>query len=199
MPLLPDASVISFRIYLRTATPTTPTDSVTTSSWLVEVLKHPAIGNSFLLIASVIGIIGSYILYRNRLRNNRQKLKRALAFEVSQMKKLNEAADTLEGLSSPPPESRLSASKVPPAEAFPTEVYESNTSDLGLLTDQELKDVVDFYTSMLRYKGIIDALRKDPEEVPMPDHETIADSIPELSQERDELIKTLGYSELVDE
>jgi len=171
----------------------------TAVSWLIKTLKHPAVGNLFLLIASVIGVAGSYALYRNKQRNSRQKLKRALAFEVNQMGKLDQAAETLTGLSESPPASRLSASQIPPAEAFPTAVYQSNASDLGLLSEDELESVVDFYTSMLRYKGIIEALRADPDDVPMPDHEEIHDSIPKMAAKRRELLEKLGFENLVEE
>ena len=140
-------------------------------SWVAEALRHPAIGNLFLLFASIIGVVGSYLLYLHRRKDRRQKLKRALAFEICEMNQLTQASNTLEGLTEPPPSSRLSASKIPPADAFPTTVYESNTSDLGLMSDDELQSVVNFYTSILQYKGVIDAVRADPENTPMPDHE----------------------------
>lgn len=167
--------------------------------WIVDSLRHPAVGNLFLLIASVIGVVGSYLLYITRRGDRREKLKRALAFEISEMDQLAQASDTLEGLSNPPPQSRLSASKVPPAEAFPTTVYESNTSDLGLMSDDELESVVDFYTSVIQYKGIIDGLRADPDETPMPDHEMIVTAIPEIAEQRNEVLRKLGYGNLVDE
>lgn len=170
-----------------------------TIPWVVDSLRHPAVGNLFLLFASIIGVVGSYLLYLNRRKDRREKLKRALAFEISEMDQLPQASDTLEGLSEAPPSSRLSASKIPPAEAFPTTVYESNTSDLGLMSDDELESVVDFYTSMIQYKGVIDAVRADAENTPMPDHETIVTAIPQMATQRNEVLQTLGYDCLIEE
>jgi len=159
---------------------------------LVEVLKSPATGNAFLLIASVIGVPGSYFLYKKRRKDSRLKLKRALASELEQMDQIPVTAENLENLSNEPPESRLTASLVPPAETFPTTVYEENAPELGLLEEETLDEVVNFYTKLIQHKGIIQGVRSDPEDVPMPDHEKIADEFPELVDRRKSLISKLS-------
>jgi len=160
---------------------------------LVEVLKNPATGNAFLLIASVIGVFGSYSLYKKRRRDSRVKLKRALATELEQMDQIPVTADNLQNLSNEPPESRLTSSSVPPAETFPTTIYEENAKELGSLEEDTLDEVVNFYTKLIQYKGIIQGVRRDHEDVPMPDHEKIADEFPELVDRRESLISQLGF------
>lgn len=164
-----------------------------TAAPIIGVLKNPAVGNVFLLLASVVGVGGSYVLYVKRKADNREKLKRALAFEIREME-LEETADTLDGISNPPPQTRLTASQIPPADAFPTTVYESNTGDLGLLDETEINEVVDFYTTMIRYKSIIRAIREDPQGAPMPDHETLVNRLSETSEQQDNLLELLGYA-----
>jgi hypothetical protein len=173
------------------------------SSSLVEqvsqTLAHPAVGNVALLIASVIGVVGSFLLYLKRRYDSRKKLKRALATELRGMEQIPEIANNLQSLSNAPPESRLSASSVPPAETFPTTVYEENASDLGLLSEEDLNEVVEFYSELLQHKGTIEGVRNDPEEVPMPDHQKIVDEFPDLVDKRDSLHRQLGFGSIDDE
>jgi hypothetical protein len=169
-------------------------NSSTTTPPALGLLENPAIGNVFLLLASIIGIAGSFILYEKRKSDNRAKLKRALAFEIREMD-LEETVDTLESINDPPPQTRLNEAQIPPADALPTTVYESNTGDLGLLDESEIDEVVDFYTTIIKYKSVIRAIREDPDEAPMPDHETLVNQISDISERQDELLGLLGYAQ----
>lgn len=162
---------------------------------IVDVLEHPAAGNAFLLIASFVGVGGSYLLYLKRKIDSREKLRGAIESEIRQMSQIPDTVENLNGLSTPPPESKLTASSVPPAEAFPTTVYEENASEFGLLVEEELENVVDFYTILIQHKGIIRGIRDDAREVPMPDHEKIVDEFSELANRREDLLRQLEISE----
>jgi hypothetical protein len=183
---------------LEVATQTSECGWPSTVEQASQILAHPAVGNAALLIASVIGVAGSFLLYQKRRSDSREKLERALATEVGGMEQIPKTASTLQSLSNEPPESRLSASSIPPAETFPTTVYEENASDLGLLSEEDLNEVVEFYSELLQHKGIIEGVRNDPEEVPMPDHEKIVQEFPDLVDKRDSLRRQLGF-ESVDE
>ena len=154
-------------------------------------LDDPATGNLFLLIASVIGVAGSYFLYIKRRRDSRRKLKRALVTELNGMENLQDTADTLNSLSERPPSARISSSKVPPAESFSTTVYVENSTNLGLLSDDNLEGVVAFYTELNKHKQIIQGIREDPEGVPMPDHQTLYEDFTDLPDQRTALLEQL--------
>ncbi|MEF8773006.1 hypothetical protein [Halodesulfurarchaeum sp.] len=160
----------------------------------LEFLNDPATGNLFLLLASLIGVIGSFLLYIKRRRDRRRKLTQALLTELEGMENMDNSADTLSSLSEKPPESRVSPSKVPPAESFPTTVFDNNTSELGLLSEDDLAATVNFYTALHKHKAIIRGIRTNPEGVPMPDHEALVEDFPDLPSQRKKLLERLrGY------
>lgn len=161
---------------------------------VVAILENPAVGNLFLLLASIIGVAGSYRLYRKRRTDSRNKLRRALAYEIWQMDQIDSTAQNLENLTNGPPARELTSSSIPPAETFPTTIYEANAPELGRLPNSELKSVIDFYTSLIQHKGIIRGIRDNNRDVPMPDHEKIVEEFPELGEQRSELIDELGVN-----
>lgn len=184
-------SICALSLYTMSAT---GLDGFSVPQSFVQYLQNPAVGNLFLLLASILGVFGSYFLYTKRRADSRNSLRRALAQELYQLEQINDASQNLQNLSNGPPGNRLSSSSVPPSEVFPTTVYEANAANLGLLPDQELEKVVDFYTTLLQHKGIIQGIRDGNRDVPMPDHEKIVDEFPELVEKRETLLQSLDQN-----
>ncbi len=99
------------------------------------------------------------------------------------MKGLENCKNSMNSRKSPPSDKPLSPSDVPPAGSIPTTIYESNVGQLGLLCRQDLTDVVEFYSDVLRYKAIITAVRSG-EDIPEPDQKDLYDSISSLEHRR---------------
>ncbi len=87
-----------------------------------------------LYIPASLGVIGSYALYKQRQRDRRRSLRHALKVEINRMPLLQHW----------PPEN---GSGVPAINVLSTTVFESNSMDLGLLSEEEQEAIMDFYTS----------------------------------------------------
>lgn len=93
------------------------------------------------LLGSVIGLIGTlaavYFGYRLNRQKEQAKLRKALRAEIESTKWLTE--DTL-----PEIEAALDERAVT-HDYFPTEVYNANLGNLGLLDDDEIEHVIRYY------------------------------------------------------
>lgn len=93
------------------------------------------------LLGSVIGLIGTlaavYLGYRLNRQKEQAKLRKALRAEIESTKWLTE--DTL-----PEIEAALDERGVT-HDYFPTEVYNANLGNLGLLNDDEIEHVIRYY------------------------------------------------------
>lgn len=107
---------------------------------MFENLGNPAVGNLLILLAAIVGVLGSFFLYSHKRDMNREKLRRGLLTELESMEYLERFSDD---------------SVIPHTGVLITTVYENNSSDLGLLTSSELEDVVSFYSKALLLKSLI--------------------------------------------
>lgn len=96
-----------------------------------------------LFIPAFLGVAGSYAIYLQRLSDRRNSLRQALKAEIEGTPLLHDW---------PPEESKT----IPSIDVLTTTVFEENSADLGILTDQELSAVIDFYT---RTRNIKEALK----------------------------------------
>lgn len=101
-----------------------------------------------LFIPAILGLAGSYAIYRQRQRDRRKSLRQALKAEIGAMPILQNW----------PPEGEKT---IPAIDVLTTTIFEQNSTDLGILSDRELSRIVDFYTraghvkEALRYHGEI--------------------------------------------
>jgi DNA-binding transcriptional regulator YhcF (GntR family) len=80
--------------------------------------------------------------------------------------------------------------ELPPAGTLPSHIYESNAGNLGILSSDEVTNTVEYYSSLLTQKAIIESIRTDGEAI-TPDQKELHDNMPKLEDDRTELIETL--------
>lgn len=129
-------------------------------------------------------LLSGVLVYAIRQHYERRKLEKALRTELEHMTGLEECADSLER-SSPP----TNPDEVPPGKSISTSVYDANAARLGLLDSEDLTEVVEFYSKLARYKGIMDSVRSG--EVLEADENDLCDSISEVESKRQTLIDEL--------
>lgn len=113
---------------------------------MVQVGWGSVISGTIGAAAAILVMIGRYKLDK---RIRRKKLRRALFAELNSINRLNAARDML-GSSS----GRFFYTH---HDFIPTSVYEENLSELGLLTEEEIEDVVRFYSNAIIVKEEISA------------------------------------------
>lgn len=115
---------------------------------LTSALSNPAVGNFFLLLAAIIGVSGSYWLQEHQRRIRKSRLRRALIAEIESMQPAIKSLDHLyledyqQYNSWEHPELFLS-----------NNVYDSNTQNIGDLTNEEVTAVVEFYSAASKAQG----------------------------------------------
>lgn len=104
------------------------------------VLGPFGIDNLVLLATAVIGLTGSYLIYRLRLRTRRRRLRKALRGEIKAM-----APSIYEKARIMSAEDRNSDFYIPTDPTIMT-VFSNNSGEIGLLSDGEVEELTDFYT-----------------------------------------------------
>jgi hypothetical protein len=98
------------------------------------------IDNLVLLGTAVIGLAGSYVIYRLRLRTRRRRLRKALRGELKAMApSIHEKARIMAA------EDRDSDFYIPTDPTIST-VFSNNPEEIGLLSDDEVVKLTDFYS-----------------------------------------------------
>lgn len=104
-----------------------------------NLFQSRAVGNLALLLAAIIGVGGNFYLYRHKRKKRRQKLREAIHAELSSMKPVvNSIAKQKDIVRMDP---------VDPRSFLVSTVYDSSSDDLGLLSDEEVVSIVDFYST----------------------------------------------------
>lgn len=104
------------------------------------VLGPFGVDNLVLLATAIIGLTGSYAIYRLRLRTRRRRLRKALHGEIKAM-----APSIYEKTRIMSAEDRDSNFYIPTDPTIMT-VFSNNSGEIGLLSDGEVEEVTDFYT-----------------------------------------------------
>lgn len=99
------------------------------------------IDNLVLLATAIIGLVGSYIIYRLRLRTRRRRLRKALRGEIRAM-----APSIYEKARIMASEDRDSDFYIPTDPTVMT-VFSNNSGEIGLLSDDEVEKVTRFYSN----------------------------------------------------
>lgn len=106
---------------------------------LLEIAQNEAFGNILLLIAAIIGVAGSYYIYYIKMEHQRKTLRIALLSEILSMEEMvRELAF----------QSDLNEMETVQPEIFLTNnIYDGNADKIGLLTEDEVKAIVEFYSN----------------------------------------------------
>ncbi|MEZ3144991.1 hypothetical protein [Halobaculum sp. MBLA0143] len=156
----------------RSPIPTTvPTEAATTgpSGSIIDVLT--------VLATLAAGGIAVYARYRLK----KYRIEKGIKSEIAQMEGVKRCKSMMEERDRSPTDTDLEPSELPPPQSMPTNIYESNTDKIGMMSNVER--VISFYTELLRYKAIIKRVREG-EEVPKADQEDLYDRIGSLEDER---------------
>lgn len=118
---------------LECMTPTWHMSPLQTSADLIwQILQNPATGNLFLLLASLVGVGGSYWLYRKKQADLRDNTRQALLSEIEQ----STYFDSWDG----------DVSEIPMQKVVFNSAYKGHMDNIGLLTNKEVNSVVNYYS-----------------------------------------------------
>jgi len=111
-----------------------------------EILSNPITGNILLLLAAIIGVLGSYSIYKIRLNDRRKSARRALTAELESMSILTQWAEGMYD--------------VPTQRLFPTVAYEAHLENIGFLSDEEAEKLTSFYSQAIILDDLVELHRE---------------------------------------
>lgn len=141
------------------------------------------IDNVTLLVGALIGVLGSLLVLGIRLQIRKRRLRKALREEIRTM--ATDIHRYAASVSVKDPE----GIEVPPDTLVLT-VYESNTSDLGLLGGSEVQEITQFYTLVQNTKQRLSAL-SDTSEPSVPELRLIQRDLIRLNNRKNTVISML--------
>lgn len=161
-----------------------------------SILTDVSLGTWIGFLVTLIASFGALYLRRERQKT---KLRRALVAELEQQD-LDHIINTVTaaeeavppGESSEPPD--LDPAELPPAGTLPTQIYTSNTGNLGILSEDEVEDTISYYSTLLMQKAIIRAIRSGDGAVTA-DQKELRETVPDLEDDRTDLVETLEDAE----
>jgi hypothetical protein len=161
-----------------------------------SILAEVSIGTWIGFIVTLIASFGVLYVRRERQKN---KLRRALIAELEQhdLNRVITAVRASETAVAPDETSEnpeLEPAELPPAGTLPTQIYTSNTGNLGILSKDEVDDIVEYYSTLLMQKSIIQAIRSGGGAVAA-DRKELRDTVPSLEDDRSDLVDTLKDAE----
>lgn len=143
------------------------------------------IGTTSIIITVIIGFIGSFGLYWKQQKDKRRKLRKALRSEI-------ESCNTepyTEALTSE--DADLDGWLIPETSPFASDIYTNNTSNIGLLSDEEIEDIVDFYSEAHTAEKEIKRAHGDRETSLANNPFVLINRLFELNNQRNDLLKKL--------
>lgn len=157
-----------------------------------SILTEVSIGT---WLGFLVTVFTSFAVLFVRYQRRKTKLRRSLIAELEQqdLDRVITAVDASEAAVPPngtPDNVDLDPSELPPAGTLPTQIYTSNTANLGILSAREVKDVVEYYSSVLTQKAIIRSIRSNQRTV-MADQRELTETIPDLEKDRKSLLENL--------
>lgn len=117
-----------------------------------RIIGPLSIDNLIILVAAVIGLLGSYTIYRLRIRTRRRRLRKALRGEIKSM-----APGVYEKARIMAAEDRDKGFYVPPNPVTST-VFKNNSGEIGLLTDDEVEMIAAMYSKAEVVRQLIEHL-----------------------------------------
>lgn len=104
---------------------------------------------SYIILGGLITVVANVVLHAYRTHHQRQSLRTALIEEMEQANEMVSIADR-ESIE----ETGLTANP------FPRSVYEGNSSNLGLLTESEVRKVTNYYNNAHLCQNLIDLTQR---------------------------------------
>lgn len=141
------------------------------------------IDNITLLVGALIGVLGSLLVLGIRLQIRKRRLRKALREEIRTMS--TDIHRYAESVSAKRPE----GVKAPPDTLVLT-VYDSNTSDLGLLSGSEVQAVTQFYTLAQNTKQRLATL-SDTDEPPVYELRLVQRDLIRLNNQKNTVLSML--------
>lgn len=114
---------------------------------LFHILSSQALGNLILLIAAFVGVGGNYWIYLKKRKKKREKLRQSLIAEISCMRDVVHSMKRQSDV--------VTMDPLDPRSFLVDSVYQASSDDLGLLTDEEVRAVVEFYTTAISIQRVI--------------------------------------------
>ncbi|WP_410765649.1 hypothetical protein [Haloferax sp. DFSO60] len=114
---------------------------------LVESLQSTALGNIILLVAAFVGVAGNYWLYLRKQDRRRVNLRQALYAEMSSMKPVVRAIDKEHDV--------ITMDPIDPRSFVVDYIYRSSSDELGLLSEEEVAAIVDFYSTAISIQDLV--------------------------------------------
>jgi hypothetical protein len=157
-----------------------------------SILTDVSLGTWLGFVVTLITSVGVYLLRRSQQKT---KLRRSLVSELEEqdLDRVIKAVNSSE--SAVPPDDNgespeLDPSELPPAGTLPTQIYTSNAGSLGILSQDEVDDIVSYYSGLLTQKAIINSIRSDNGSMAA-DQKELRDKITDLEDKRSSLVDTL--------
>lgn len=157
---------------------------------VLQFLNQPWIGNLFVLLAALIGVGGSYVVYQKRRNDEIKNLRSALKAEIKQMSYLGQLPEDWKSDGYVPPEHDIPTELVPPPDHISTTVYEENASKLGYLSSEETQKIVEFYGMISYIKSLMGLIRDENPDSMHPD-EALYALLKKYNGMREDLIQML--------
>lgn len=130
---------------------------------LLEFIEEEHVYASAVLFAAVISLLVPYVSYRLSRRGRRKSLRQSLYTEISSMDWLDE--DDLDNLQ----DSIIQQNGKIGHAYVPSEVYDSHIEDIGLLTSDERRPLIQYYQSAHIAQKQLESLRNDPTDTDLRD------------------------------
>lgn len=118
------------------------------------------IGAGSIVATILIGFLGSFGLYWKRRRDRRRRLRKAFLYEITGISTQSYAEAIVDGELL-----RRDGYQIPETSPFSDAVYRANTSKIGLLSDEEVRDVVEFYSEAIKVEKEIKRAHGDRDSV----------------------------------
>lgn len=157
-----------------------------------SILTNISIGTWLGFLITIATSFGVLYARRKRLKTN---LRRSLIAELEQQNLTRVIKAIKASESAVPPNGsterlELEPSELPPAGTLPSQIYMSNAGNLGILSEQEVKDIVEYYSTLHTQKAIIRAIRSDVDAI-IADQKELRNTIPKLEEDRTDLVQKL--------
>lgn len=153
----------------------------------VGVIGPLSIDNLIVLVAAIVGVLGSFLVYRHRLNIRKKKLRVALSSEISIM-----ASDVFHVARI------LEAEKVDkntklyiPVDPITNDIFLGNVTDLGLLKEEEVEEISEIYSRASSVRQQVSNLQS-VDSPTAPDVRKLRSDIIELNNMIVDTIRTFG-------
>lgn len=146
-----------------------------------------------LFVPAMIAVLGSFGLFLYKQARQRRRVRIAIREEIENMSGISDFAGDIEDLeeSQRPPNAELEKEIVPTSESLPITNYQNLAGQLTLLTEDEYRAVVDFYTLLSQHKPVLANIHADSP-VPMRNQEDLCEDASKLDEKRNKLLQILG-------